>query len=485
MNPFFSLRQPGKQMLLWALLVVVVVLFVGSFYHRWIHMDDAWSADEALMMARTGQIRSEIFTGFLRYEYKVLNAHKLHIMLGALYIKLFGFSPWVVKAVPLPFLVVLVLAMLHYQRRFTPYHGTVVGLFTVLVLLVHASIFEYSYSYRPEISHACLGFCSFLLLHKGLVSNRFLPVAAAGLLAGLAAFIHLNGLTFIAAGGGLLFFRGAFKKTFLFGGVAAAVTALYFFDVRTPQDFELFLFQFRNDPALRASNFSPWHYLTKITDEHMRLFRDWPQASFTGLLLLVLLLTFNSLRRTHAFLLQYTLLLVLAVAVITRDTNIKYYILYIPFFTVLVVQGIAHLYAQPRAVPRYVLAGGLAVYLAIHLVLDVRLIGRRADQVTSNARIAAFIPEGSAIVAPITFIFNQIDRYDIQTLEVYRYQLQRGAIQLPFWTYCQQAGRQYVILNRQVAQELHLSWEDVQAGGTQYDCIGVSGDGYAVCRLKR
>ncbi len=484
MNQYSPLQRPGIKALLWTLLLAVVVLFVSSFYHRWIHMDDAWSADEALMMARTGQIRSEIFTGFLRYEYKILNAHKLHIILGALYIKLFGFSPWVVKAVPLPFLVVLVLMLVHYQRRFTPYHGASVGLLTVLLLLVNASIFEYSYSYRPEVSHACLGFCSFLLLQQGVAGNRFGPVAA-GLLAGLAAFIHLNGLTFIAAGGGLLFFRGAFKKMFLFGGIAAAVTALYFFDVRSPQDFELLQFQFRNDPALRAANFSPWHYLTKITTEHMRLFRDWPQASFTGLLLLVLLLTFNALRRTHAFLLQYTLLLVLSVAVITRDTNIKYYILYIPFFTVLIVQGIAHLYAQPRTLPKYVLSGGLAVYLAIHLVLDVRLIGRRADQVGQHARVAAVIPKGSAIVAPITFIFNQIDRYDMQTLEVYRYQQQKGTIQMPFWTFCQQAGRQYVILNRPALQDLDMSWEAVRAGGPQFDCIAVVGEEYLVCRLKR
>jgi len=482
-QPFEWLKQ-RNQALLWVLLTGFFVLFVFSFYHRWVHMDDAWFADEALMMARTGQIRSEVFTGFLHYEHKVLNAHKLHVMLGALYIHAFGFSPWVLKAVPLPFLALLGLLLLHHQRRFTPCHGTGVLLLTLLLLLAHSSVFEYSYSYRPEMAHACLGFGSFLLLQRGVQGNRYAPVAAAGVLAGLAAFIHLNGLTFIAAGGGVLFFRGAFRKMFLFGGIAAAVTALYFFDIRTPEDVQLFLFQFRNDPALKANNFSPWHYFTKIFGEHMRLFRDWPQASLTGLLLLVLLLTFPHLRRHNGFLLAYTLLLVLAVAVITRDTNIKYYILNIPFFVVIIAQGVAYQFTQPRPAPRYVLAAALTFYLAVHAVLDVRLVRRREDLVAIHERVAAVIPAGSAIIAPITFVFNQIDRYDMRTLEVYRYQREKGTLTVPFWTYCRSTGRQYAVLKGGALTELHLSREAVRAGGPHFELVAELPDDYLVCRIK-
>ncbi len=477
------LRQKRHPLLL-TLLIAVVALFVFSFYHRWIHMDDAWFADEALMMARTGQIRSEVFTGFLQYEDKVLNAHKFHVIQGAWFIQLFGFSPWVLKAIPLPYLLLLIVLLLYYQRNFTGYHSTGVQLLTVILLIINASIFEYSYSYRPELSHACLGFFSFLLLHKGVQQNALLPVAAAGLLAGLAAFIHLNGLTFIAAGGGLLFLREEFRKTAVFAFASLAVTALYFFDIGTEQDFQLFLFQFRHDPALKENNFSFWNYFVKITYEHMRLFRASTQASLTGLLLLILLVCFSYLRRNHGFLLMYTLLLVLAVAVITRDINTKYYILYIPFFITIIAQGVAHRFAQADFRWKYVFGGALAVYLIIHTVLDLQLIGRRTDTVATHARVAATIPEGSSIVAPISFVFNQIDRFNIQAIEVYRYLREKGSIQISFWEYCQNTGRQYVILHISSIQDLNLSVEEVRAGGEQFECIAAFPDDYYVCRIK-
>ncbi len=106
---------PGKQIIRKALIhrllltaiFSIICLFIFSLDHRWVHLDEAWFADQAYQLLHDGYIRSEIFQGLLHYDVRVLDAHKLHIPHGALFIKLFGFSPYVVKAIPIPYVLLL------------------------------------------------------------------------------------------------------------------------------------------------------------------------------------------------------------------------------------------------------------------------------------------------------------------------------------------------------------------------------------------
>ncbi len=96
---FFSGRFASLTFLLFSLLICVV-----SYLWRVCHFDDPWFAEQMYFLAQEGVVRSELKRGFLDWDQKLYVFHKLHIYIGAVFIKIFGFSLWSVKSLSVVYL---------------------------------------------------------------------------------------------------------------------------------------------------------------------------------------------------------------------------------------------------------------------------------------------------------------------------------------------------------------------------------------------
>ena len=104
--------------LVWAGLLVLAALAVASLYRRFCFIDDAWLGERAWWLAKEGAARSELFRGEVGYGDRMFVDHKLFTLCGAAFIRLFGWSLYVLKSVSLVFFVLFLGLLWRYCRRF-------------------------------------------------------------------------------------------------------------------------------------------------------------------------------------------------------------------------------------------------------------------------------------------------------------------------------------------------------------------------------
>lgn len=174
-----------------AALLVLTLFAVASFYHRSCFIDDAWLGERAYWLAHEGVVRSELFRDLLGYEERMFVFHKVFALTGAAFIKLFGWSLYVLKSVSLLYLVMFLGLLFYYCRRF---ELSLPFALPALLLLAHGLIGRAIFVYRPEVMLMTLGFGSFVLLRHFLEQSRWGWLVASAFVAGLCVLTHLNGV---------------------------------------------------------------------------------------------------------------------------------------------------------------------------------------------------------------------------------------------------------------------------------------------------
>jgi hypothetical protein len=468
-------------------ILAMVCLFIFSLYHRWIHLDDAWFAEQAYQLLQYGYIRSEIFQGLLNYDTQLLPAHKLHVLHGAIFIKLFGFSPYVVKAVPIPYVLFLIFLLYLYAAGNQVFTQSYSLLLLVLIFISHAFVFDYAYIYRPELMQACIGFASFYFLQKGIRLQQAKYILPAALLAGICVLFHLNGLVFIMAGGLLLLLHKQIKYLLLFGSIAGLISLLYFYDICCLQEnIDLFIYQFRNDPALEKSNFTVWAYFEKIFNEHMRLFRTVREGALSVCFFLSVFIFFRFLRQHHSLLLSYTFFLIFAVALITRDTNGQYYMLYLPFLALVVAISADYVFSRQRFTSIVATCVLLLCYFIINLNLIRTIIAKRSDLLSRNGHITSLIPEGARVMSSMYLVFNGLEPYNLQVTEAYTLSKKKNLIpaSVSFLDFCRQHGREYIALDERDLEKIYMSAEELEKGDRFYSFLAGT-QGYIILTHRK
>jgi hypothetical protein len=382
------------------------IFWLIGLYHRHINLDDAWLAEQSYWLAKEGRVKSLLFEGLNQYHISQLVYHKLFIWQGTLAISLLGWNLYILKSISLLYFSLFLVVYFKYYLKEPLFQKR--GLLAFLIIFSSPWVFEFSFVFRPEIMLMTLGFLSFLLLEKNINNDDTVAALGAGIMAGLAALTHLNGLIF-GVGGivTLLCFRKA-KSTVLFGGLFTAIVAINLINIQSLQDLQLFLFQFRNDPALDAQDFSLLHYLLKVTNEHSRFLHSTKEISFTLLLVLCLGLGWHRLKE-HKMLCIYTLALTVSLALLAHGKTTKYMLLYFPHLLTLL------LITLPYLLNRFIIIGALIFYLMAAYDFNIPYLMRNEDQVKKHERIATAIhSRGEKIIAPLEFIFNEIEYSQIQ-----------------------------------------------------------------------
>ena len=450
----------------WLLLVAAGLLLV-SFYHRVLHIDEAWIGEQAYWAAKEGAVRSELFRGLLGAETRQLVYHWLFVWQGAAVIKLAGWSVGGLRLIGLAYLGVFLLLSHRHLRRH--YFESQAGLRLFYILLLsNALLAEYAYMFRPEVMLMTLGFGSWLALERsyfgrgklaepGPAAGQVRYAALAGLLAGAAALTHLNGLVFIGAGAGLLLRRHRHRvgPLLAFGLAAAAAFSIYWLDLWRLDAWEAYLRQLAPagpQPAPEGAN-RLWTYAGHVLSEHRRFFHSPVEAALT-------LLTGAAARVLHraapasrrrADLLLYLLLLVAAVAALTPGKTTKYMLLYLPYPCLLIALAFEARLTRPRRLAA-LLPALLAGYLLINFGYTGYLISRHDDQPARSRalarRLAPARPE--RLLAPPEFIFPEIENYTIQSVTCYAMLQKAGRLpsgEAAFFAAAARFRRQLIILD--------------------------------------
>lgn len=423
--------------LCFALLLAALLL---TFFHRAYHFDEAWFAEQSFWLVRDGHVRSELFDGYIGWGDGLYVFHKLFIYAGAAVMYVTGFSVAASKLVGILSSLLGGYLVWQYGKHTTREQQWL----AVLLYFGCGTLIRYGAINRPETMCMALGFASFLFLHTPGVSARPNPVVA-GVLAGMAALTHLNGLVYLITGAIWLFAKTGWWAAGLFCVFGSLTLSLYGLDALVDGNIPVLLNQFFHDPATQQ-NLNLSDKLSVMADYHQIFFHSQNEGALSVLVILCAIAFRKKISLTQPTLL-YTVLLVLSFWVLTKSDTDMYFLLFVPWLAILSADWfLTYLPAQPHWQKR-VAQALLLVYLAVgaNKIYEVLLENSVTPDIEKhNALLASYMPRHQTnVMAPIEFFFGQIDNYQIRGLTYY-YLLERVGNKIPLSTFFRLAAQENV-----------------------------------------
>ena len=462
---FFFTNQPGQTSreasllnrafpYLGGVFLLLFVLYLASLFKRGLHIDEAVLGEQIYWLLKEGTVKAVFYAGVgTGLEDKLLVYHKFFIWVGAALVSVFGLSLTLLRSVSLLSAILICYFLYRYCSRYLSLPQTEVRqilFFSLLFLLSNSHFFAFSFIFRPEVMLSCIGFGSFYLLAEYFKNRQLNLLLFAGFLAGLAVLTHLNGLIFISAGTLLLLVRKEWKAAVIFGAMATFISAFYLADMLAPGELEQFLVQFGGAEAFREGDLHPLNRILRMLEEHKRYFHSQTEGSFSILLILIAGIRFQYLWKRHSLLMYYTLFAVLSLAIINQGQTSWYALLFLPFAALLMGDGFRSiLLAKPKQ--GIVFLALFSLYFCIQLYPVYSLFSKRIDIVSRNEAISSYIPKGSRLYAPASFLFNQIENYQLRSLQSFHvlvHRFQRLKInRKDFFEHTRALGSEYVLLD--------------------------------------
>ncbi|GAB4328478.1 MAG: hypothetical protein Kow0074_24430 [Candidatus Zixiibacteriota bacterium] len=409
--------RPLPQIIL-GLVVFWVCLLAISIPGQRLIGDEAWLGEQAYFLVQDGVIRSELFHGYAMQDERILITHKLFILLGALSTSLLG---WGITPLRLLSLLagVATLAILVWELRRSSGRASPARWLIGLAALIGMPLyFKFINLYRPEVMLGLCGLASYVTLARYLEQNKSTRLVASAVLAGAAVLVHVNGMMFIAAGMVVLALHRRWSAVFVYLLLSAAISSLYFVDVIGRWD--LLIRQLQHVPSLTAEDFRWSTPFWRVLDEHKRLFRK-PEIIFTTLLSgSAFVYAWVRCRQWRRSLLAYAVVAVFGLAAVAQAKTTPYAIPLMPLFALVIAKATAHWLDTRTATPRWVTVSAVVLWslFLAHSMFEnsmTALTGKQ-DVAADNRRIAELLPRGATVLAPMEFIFNEIDRFDVRAV---------------------------------------------------------------------
>ncbi|GAB1405556.1 MAG: glycosyltransferase family 39 protein [Lentimicrobiaceae bacterium] len=408
------------------MLIINVLWFIYSLWHRNPDIDDAWIGEMVWWMHKVGYAKSELMHGITSQEVRSLVHHKLFSLNGLASVKLFGFSLYSLKIVSLLWLVIFCLVLYRYLlKKF----NQELALLVLMLFSINAFVFQFGFVFRPEIMVMTLGFISWIYLERSFEQTRkpYLFLMLSGLFAGLAASGHLNGLIFAGAGGILLLWNKRWVGSIAFGVSALVGFAVYFYDFTRDFGIDYWLMQVSSSPALFHSTVMPKSitFLAKLFREHLRLFHSPREIALSIMVILLIVGGYKVLYKTLKLQMRYLLLLAILLALIAVHTTGKYLLLYLPHM--LIVSGLALQKIYTFRKKNLPLTGNInsrqawpwslalvIIYIVVNAGWNVKTATNKWNP-NLNRELSLKFANGTIeniyVVAPMEFIFDEIKYY--------------------------------------------------------------------------
>jgi len=414
-----------KSLLLKISLLLITLLFIYSLINKAADVDDAWLGELAYWEAKLGYVKSELMRGITMQHIRHLSHHKFLTLQGALFINLFGFSLYTLKALSLVYFILFLIVFYFYtyQKIFSP----TIFLFVLLLFLTNSIVFDYAFIFRPEMPIMTLGFLSYISLTKALESNKqpYLFIALSGLFAGLCFSTHLNGVIFPVAGFLLLLWNRKWQQSLAFGIFTLPTIAIYFYDFTPEFNLSFWLYQMKESPAYEAGTPGK-SVLLKLLNEHKRFFHSLQEASLSIPFIVTFALAYKYLK-SYKNLIRYTAILVISLAVFAvHKTSTQYLLLYLPYMFILMGLAIKFIYDKNLwdqysfkrvSYLRTILGINIVflLYFGANIYYDILTTQKKQETNENQALADAYIKENTAslnVIAPMTFMFNEIEDFN-------------------------------------------------------------------------
>jgi hypothetical protein len=431
-----------KKLLIFA--IFYSIFYIYGLWERRPDVDDAWLGEHAYWQAKDGYVHSELTRGIDSEGVLLLIHHKLFTLQGALFIKLFGFSLYSLKSISLFYFIIFICLFYFYTVKYKQLLKFQHFVFALILFLVFPSTYNYSFVYRPEIMMMTVGFVGYILLEKYLESgfNKKGQIFLVGLLFGLTMAAHLNGLIFVLSGFVILIWNKKRSGLLAFSLGSIVGFSPYFYDMTRWMDFATWWSQISGNPALDSLSDIPlWlKPIANLINEQIHFFHDLEIISFSIFLIYSVLIGFGFLKRNNNILIKFTFLVALFTGFIAPHKLKQYLLLNIPYFILLITLVFKNIenikpefgkrfYNLSKSLIQNVFVSLFLIFLLVSTYSNIRLATVKFKQ-EDNAEITKkYTNENTSklnIVAPMTFIFNEIENFHrIQGEECYA-ELQKG-----------------------------------------------------------
>ncbi len=412
--------------ILFLLLCIQVAFYVLSLFGRATDIDDAWLGEISYWMSKEGHARSELMRGCTMQENRILIHHKLLTLHGAAFIKVFGFSVYILKAVSLLYFLLFYAVFSFYTLRHKKILNRKQFVLASLLIFSYHYLFKFSFIFRPEVMIMFLSFISFILLEKIIRKPNSIiwTSLAAGVLGGLCGVAHLNGIAVAAAGAVLLLWNRDWKAFFIYTAGAIMGISVYFYDFTKDYGFHFWksqLFDSIMGSGTDSTDIAAYLF-NNLLKEHMRFFHDLTIIPFSLLIIVTLFAGFKYLVGSHKTMAQYTLLLWLFIAIAFTQKSRQYTLIYFPYMVIFLTLTLDKLIHNQHGLAAWVYTRfGKIIMLPLFIffyigtnIYNIRTYSEQPNTESNRCITIQYIAEDPStlkIVAPMEFIFNEIEYY--------------------------------------------------------------------------
>jgi len=412
-------------------IIITAIVFGISMWHRFIYIDDCWHGEEAYWLAKDGVVKTKSMEGILGFENRVFVYHKLNIILGALVIKIFGWSVYYLKLMTLFFYVFFFYFLFKFTKKFSGQYTLnhfIIGLFFVFVNPLMVSL---GFTYRPEILAMFFGFLSYFSLESYLQSLKIKWIIGAAIFAGLAFFTHLNAMIFPIAGFVLLLYYRKFKALGIFSIIAIATSMLYTFDLWQGNNYQTFIYQINNWPSLKLGktyfDSGILSFIAKkainLLNEHQRFFSTDKVITYSAVFFFALIVKFKLLATKYRSLLVYTFTLIVALNLTGSHIAERFMIYYFPFMALIIAVAIISIYENAN---KYFVKVAFIVIIVANFIFVgysfLQLFRQQENSPAIHHEISEQLHDPHAkVLAPDKFIFNEIENRPVLSYHVWEY----------------------------------------------------------------
>ena len=479
-NPDSTILRNMDQLFAWVLTVkylkvilgIFLLIFAASCWQRFIHGDDLWLSEPSYYLAKEGIMKIPSIRGFVNIDTEIVAFHKLHIFIGALVVKIFGWSVYYLKTITLLVYAGFFLAYYRYQKRSENFQfDQPKFLFTSLLILFCPQMIIYGYIFRPEILVMTLGFLSYIILEFNLGPNKFSGWLLGGVFAGLAVITHMNGLVFPLAAFVWLIVLKKYRALLPLCMGAGAAMLLYTYNLWSMEQFDLFLTQVQYWPHQtfhKQLEGGPLgilgQFITKLFTEHKRYFRNENWFVFSALFWLSFVYSFRDLKRQKRPFFVYLIILMICLALFTSHKAPRYLIYIYPYMALVIAHAIWKINLQKANLLKPLILFALVLQLAFVSEKFTRIFKKNGEFASYHHRMLGSVPDKSArILATWDVIFNEIDKFDLVTYFTYEfhiYNLGYVPSQIDLLKKIHQDGVDYIIFDKVMLDQFNLHYID-------------------------
>lgn len=461
---FFN-RRYLQYFLAGLLAIYFLITFPLAFRNRAIHIDEAWIGEQAYTLQRDGIVTNNLFADYPPLDGEIVIYHKLPVWLGGIFVKLFGWGLYPLRAISILAGFALLLV---FFRALAQLYNWRVGIVGTLLLLWVPQFWEAMRIFRPEILLTLFGFASYLLARFAAEKNRLFPAALAGIAAGFAGLAHPLGMIFAAAGSLALIFHKKIIPGLILALLALLTFAPYISGFIT--DDELFLRQLADNGIMASKlQFSWWTPFLNLLNEHKRIFRNGDVIGIS-LLFLLAVATFRQVRKLPGrFYWQYLLIAFLLLAIAPFPKITRYYLPLIPFLVIgvsLTVESIISDSDTNSGLRRPIYLFCLALFIGYGFYA----LGRAASvdwhaprELEASRMLAEKMTPGAVVIGRFDMVFDYIDEFRIYCWWGTEQRLSGNFHPETVEQYADSIGAHYLVITKYNLEQMNLNSQQVSA----------------------